>query len=286
MAILGGASTLTGPIVGAVIITLVKNVVSTYVDRWNSLLGAIFVIVIMFMPFGIVPGVRQLWVRWQPRRQEARQIEQAARSGVRAMTPPALEVTSLQQALRRPAGDARRLAHRDAGRAAPDHRAERRRQDHAVQPGHRRPHAGRRLGEAVRAGAAENADAAARASRPRAHLSDPHAVSARRRCCHNVVLALLGLDPMRWNVVDHAHRPEPSLRRGARGAGAGRARRERGPHRRGDLLRRAAPARNGDGAGAEAEGAAARRAARRALARRSAARCASCSARCRATSPS
>jgi branched-chain amino acid transport system permease protein len=60
MAILGGASTLTGPIVGAVIITLVKNVVSTYIDRWNSLLGAIFVIVIMFMPFGIVPGVRQL----------------------------------------------------------------------------------------------------------------------------------------------------------------------------------------------------------------------------------
>ena len=65
MAILGGASTLTGPIVGAVIITLVKNVVSTYIDRWNSLLGAIFVIVIMFMPFGIVPGLRQLWSRWQ-----------------------------------------------------------------------------------------------------------------------------------------------------------------------------------------------------------------------------
>jgi len=63
MAILGGASTLTGPIVGAVIITLVKNVVSTYIDRWNSLLGAIFVVVIMFMPFGIVPGVRQLWMR-------------------------------------------------------------------------------------------------------------------------------------------------------------------------------------------------------------------------------
>jgi branched-chain amino acid transport system permease protein len=64
MAILGGASTFAGPIVGAVIITLVKNVVSSYIDRWNSLLGAIFVIVILFMPFGIVPGVRQLWARW------------------------------------------------------------------------------------------------------------------------------------------------------------------------------------------------------------------------------
>ena len=65
MAILGGASSLTGPIVGAVIITLVKNVASTYIDRWNSLLGAIFVIVIMFMPFGLVPGLRQLWARWR-----------------------------------------------------------------------------------------------------------------------------------------------------------------------------------------------------------------------------
>ncbi len=65
MAILGGASTFTGPIVGAVIITLVKNLVSSYVDRWNTLLGAIFVIVILFMPFGLVPGVKQLWARWQ-----------------------------------------------------------------------------------------------------------------------------------------------------------------------------------------------------------------------------
>jgi branched-chain amino acid transport system permease protein len=65
MAILGGASTLTGPILGAVIITLVKNVASPYIDRWNTLLGAIFVIVIMFMPFGLVPGLRQLWLRWK-----------------------------------------------------------------------------------------------------------------------------------------------------------------------------------------------------------------------------
>jgi len=64
MAILGGASAFTGPIVGAIIITLVKNLVSSYVDRWNTLLGAIFVIVILFMPIGLVPGVKQLWARW------------------------------------------------------------------------------------------------------------------------------------------------------------------------------------------------------------------------------
>ena len=63
MAILGGASTLTGPIVGAAIITLVKNVVSTYVERWNTLLGTIFVVVIIFMPYGLVPGCTQAWQR-------------------------------------------------------------------------------------------------------------------------------------------------------------------------------------------------------------------------------
>ncbi|MET0867195.1 MAG: branched-chain amino acid ABC transporter permease [Pseudorhodoplanes sp.] len=61
MAILGGANSLTGPIVGAAIVTLVKNVVSSYVERWNSLLGAIFIIVIIFMPYGLVPGCRTLW---------------------------------------------------------------------------------------------------------------------------------------------------------------------------------------------------------------------------------
>ena len=71
MAILGGASTLTGPIVGAAIITLIKNVASTYVERWNTLLGAIFVIVIVFMPYGLVPGCRQLWRRIRAKRAQA-----------------------------------------------------------------------------------------------------------------------------------------------------------------------------------------------------------------------
>jgi branched-chain amino acid transport system permease protein len=61
MAILGGTGSLTGPIFGAAIITLVKNVLSSYVERWNTLLGAVFVIVIVFMPYGLVPGCRALW---------------------------------------------------------------------------------------------------------------------------------------------------------------------------------------------------------------------------------
>ena len=68
MAILGGATTLSGPIIGAVIITIVKNVVSTYIERWNILLGLIFVIVILYMPRGLVPGCLQLWRSIQNRR--------------------------------------------------------------------------------------------------------------------------------------------------------------------------------------------------------------------------
>ena len=63
MVILGGASTLTGPIVGAIIITLIKNVASSYLDRWATLLGLTFIVVVVFMPDGLVPGFKRLWMR-------------------------------------------------------------------------------------------------------------------------------------------------------------------------------------------------------------------------------
>jgi branched-chain amino acid transport system permease protein len=78
MAILGGASTLSGPIVGAAIITLIKNVVSTYVERWNTLLGVIFVVVIVFMPYGLVPGCAQAWQRLRNRIKRRKAVSPAA----------------------------------------------------------------------------------------------------------------------------------------------------------------------------------------------------------------
>lgn len=63
MTILGGAGTLTGPMLGAIIVTMVKNVASTYVERWNALLGLIFVLAVVFMPTGLVPGFRKLLTR-------------------------------------------------------------------------------------------------------------------------------------------------------------------------------------------------------------------------------
>lgn len=60
MVVLGGAGTLAGPVAGAVVITLVKTVVSSYVDRWSSLLGLIFIVVVILLPQGLVPGLRAL----------------------------------------------------------------------------------------------------------------------------------------------------------------------------------------------------------------------------------
>jgi branched-chain amino acid transport system permease protein len=56
MVISGGTATLAGPVVGAAIVVIMKNVVSAYVERWNMVLGIIFVLIISFMPEGLVPG--------------------------------------------------------------------------------------------------------------------------------------------------------------------------------------------------------------------------------------
>ncbi|HEY4370791.1 MAG TPA: branched-chain amino acid ABC transporter permease [Burkholderiales bacterium] len=61
--IAGGSGTLAGPVVGAAIVVLLKNYVSAYVERWNMLLGFVFVFIVIFMPEGLVPGLRRLWNR-------------------------------------------------------------------------------------------------------------------------------------------------------------------------------------------------------------------------------
>ena len=61
MVISGGAGTLLGPIVGSALVVIVKSVVSGYIERWNMLLGFIFVAIVILMPEGIVPGSVRLW---------------------------------------------------------------------------------------------------------------------------------------------------------------------------------------------------------------------------------
>ena len=58
--IAGGSGTLAGPAVGATLVLLLKNYASAYVERWNMLLGLVFLFIVLVMPTGIVPGLQKL----------------------------------------------------------------------------------------------------------------------------------------------------------------------------------------------------------------------------------
>jgi branched-chain amino acid transport system permease protein len=65
--IAGGSGTMGGPAVGAALVLLLKNYASAYVERWNMLLGLVFLFIVLVMPTGIVPGVGKLLARWRGR---------------------------------------------------------------------------------------------------------------------------------------------------------------------------------------------------------------------------
>jgi branched-chain amino acid transport system permease protein len=50
-------------VVGATLVMLLKNYASAYVERWNMLLGFTFLVIVLVMPEGIVPGVQRLLSR-------------------------------------------------------------------------------------------------------------------------------------------------------------------------------------------------------------------------------
>jgi branched-chain amino acid transport system permease protein len=58
--IAGGSGTLGGPAVGAALVLLLKNYASAYIERWNMLLGLVFLFIVLVMPAGIVPGFARL----------------------------------------------------------------------------------------------------------------------------------------------------------------------------------------------------------------------------------
>ena len=53
MAVIGGLGTLWGPTVGAIVIMLFQNYLSLYFERWATVMGIVFVAVVIFAPEGI-----------------------------------------------------------------------------------------------------------------------------------------------------------------------------------------------------------------------------------------
>src|SRR5262249_51846983 len=54
MVIVGGIGTLVGPIVGAMAFLLIQEVLSSYTEAWMIFTGAIFVLMVIFLPGGLV----------------------------------------------------------------------------------------------------------------------------------------------------------------------------------------------------------------------------------------
>ena len=63
MVITGGIGTLVGPIVGAMVFILVQEILSTYTEHWMIFTGLIFVLIVIFLPGGLVGTARRLLSR-------------------------------------------------------------------------------------------------------------------------------------------------------------------------------------------------------------------------------
>jgi branched-chain amino acid transport system permease protein len=63
-AILGGIGTLIGPMLGAFIIVFIENLVSQYIARWPTLMGLLFIVVVLFARNGLVGAISSTWRRW------------------------------------------------------------------------------------------------------------------------------------------------------------------------------------------------------------------------------
>lgn len=67
VSLVGGIGTLLGPLVGSVIITFLESVVGSYTERHLFVLGAIFVVFVMFLPDGLLGLARRLAARRRAR---------------------------------------------------------------------------------------------------------------------------------------------------------------------------------------------------------------------------
>lgn len=68
MAYIGGLGYFIGPIVGAVMLTLINSLLSNYTDLWLLYLGILFVLTVMFLPRGFAGFIMLHQMAWQHRR--------------------------------------------------------------------------------------------------------------------------------------------------------------------------------------------------------------------------
>jgi branched-chain amino acid transport system ATP-binding protein/branched-chain amino acid transport system permease protein len=95
--VIGGAGTLIGPAVGAAIWLTLRDLLQTVPaigDLWKFILGFLFVLLVTFMPNGVIGTIMRLWVQHRPRAPAIaaaadRPGDAAARETLLAPLPPA-----------------------------------------------------------------------------------------------------------------------------------------------------------------------------------------------------
>ncbi len=58
MTVIGGMGTITGPFIGAVVVKPLEHVMSTYTEHWLLIFGIIYVLIVLFLPKGLVPSLK------------------------------------------------------------------------------------------------------------------------------------------------------------------------------------------------------------------------------------
>ncbi|MGH2376808.1 MAG: branched-chain amino acid ABC transporter permease, partial [bacterium] len=66
MCLLGGWLTFLGPMVGAALIVALRTVASRYTDNWTMILGTILILIIFFMPDGVMGHLQERIGRRRP----------------------------------------------------------------------------------------------------------------------------------------------------------------------------------------------------------------------------
>jgi branched-chain amino acid transport system ATP-binding protein len=61
MVIVGGAGTLSGPIIGATVVTGLRNYLSVYIENWVIALGVAYIVTVFFAPRGILGLLPRRW---------------------------------------------------------------------------------------------------------------------------------------------------------------------------------------------------------------------------------
>lgn len=66
MIVLGGLGTALGPLIGAGIVVAIEHMLSSYVERWQLVLGVLFIVAVIFAPNGLVGSLRRRRHRTTP----------------------------------------------------------------------------------------------------------------------------------------------------------------------------------------------------------------------------